>query len=96
MKVVIFDNLIYDSTADLVTCPHCENMEQADVMLVPSGMNDCPICGDNLMWYDDDPSHNMEEISLDAIPSDWEIIHMKADYKEIFDEETGDYKTVKI
>ena len=88
MRILYFDNLDYNSDyADLVTCHHCDNgntSDKYDAMLVPCGMERCPICGDPTEWKDDD--NDRYEVSIDEILKTDEVIHRNANYDESYDD----------
>lgn len=86
MKILYFNNLNYCDYADLVTCYHCDNYTLADAMLVPTGTELCPVCGDCTSWADDDVDHR--EVNIEEIFKTNEIIHTynMANYDEEYDE----------
>ena len=84
MKILYFDNLSYSEYADLVFCPHCENGEKAEAMLVPCGMEKCPLCGENTMWKND--GDDEYEVLLDNVFKHDEIVHVDANYDEEYDD----------
>lgn len=84
MKILYFDNLNYCDCADLVSCPHCDNDNKADAMLVPTGMESCPLCGEPTMWKKENPDEY--EVSLEEIFKTNEIIHVIANYDEEYDD----------
>ena len=85
MRILYFDNLEYGGEyADFVICHHCENYDRADAMLVPSGTERCPICGDYTVWADDD--RNRYEVSISEMMDNEEIIHVDAFYREEYDD----------
>ena len=84
MKILYFDNLNYGDYADLVTCYHCDNYTLADAMLVPTGTELCPVCGDYTSWADDNVDHR--EVNIEEIFKTNEIIHIRANYDEDYDE----------
>ena len=96
MKILYFDNLEYDSEyADLVKCPHCENDgNKADAMVVPTGNKFCHICGDETIWADDD--NDRYEVKLSEIFETEEIIHVKANYREDYDDMADEATLVPI
>lgn len=51
-----FKNLTYGETADFCRCPNCEKN-----ILLPNGMERCPICGEEVVWVDEE---------LQELPSD--------------------------
>lgn len=91
-KAIIFKGLPYTGTADLCTCPHCENVKGGMdnvAMLVPAGMSRCPNCGDELMWYSENPlSDDIEASMYDIVTDDdIELLEYDANYKEVTNEE---------
>ena len=73
MKMIYFENLKYGNYADLVTCPHCQHGE---AMLVPVGMQECPLCGDDTIWKDE--ANGNYEIELGKAFSENEIVYMES------------------
>jgi hypothetical protein len=84
MKILYFDNLNYCDYADLVTCYHCDNYALADAMLVPTGTEFCPVCGDCTSWTDDNVDNR--EVNIEEIFKTNEIIHITANYAEEYDD----------
>lgn len=93
LRIAYFDNLDYGEYADLVSCPHCEmGGEQIDVMLVPFAMENCPICGENTVWAFDD----VYDVKLDEVLDKYEIVKLKANYREEYNKDTDETKLIKI
>lgn len=91
-KAIIFKGLAYTGIADICTCPHCENVKGGMdnvAMLVPAGMSRCPNCGDELMWYSENPlSDDIEASMYDIVTdNDIELLEYDANYKEVTNEE---------
>ena len=95
-KAIIFKGLAYTGIADICTCPHCENVKGGMnnvAMLVPPGMSRCPNCGEQLMWYSENPLGDDVEASMYDIVTnrDIELIEHNAKYKEVTDDEGNMY-----
>lgn len=95
-KAIIFKGLAYTGIADICTCPHCENVKGGMnnvAMLVPPGMSRCPNCGEQLMWYSENPLGDDVEASMYDIVTnrDIELIEHNAKYKEVTDDEGNIY-----
>lgn len=96
MKILYFDNLQYDSDyADFVKCPHCDNDgNKADAMLVPSGNEFCPICGEETIWADED--RKKYEVLISEIFETEEIIHVNARFREEYDDMSDESTLIPI
>lgn len=54
----IFDQTDYGTYADHCHCPNCGDV------LVDVGRNTCPICGEEMLWADEDePEVNIEDFT---------------------------------
>lgn len=99
MKAIYFTNLQYGDTADLVRCNWC-GCEQDMYMLIPCGYDVCPLCGEigYLDWAEDETGSNIDEVNLEKFLSDPdnEVSRMEAKFKEVYDEEEGEYIAVSI
>lgn len=86
MKILYFDNLQYDGDyADFVKCPHCDNNgNKADAMLVPSGNEYCPMCGNQTIWASD--NREKYEVLISEMFDNEEIIHTNANFYEIYND----------
>lgn len=71
--VYVFSDLTYGESADYVRCANCD-IE----MLVPCGMERCPICGEEgmTMWVNDDE----QEVNVEDFLSENEFVEMDSQY----------------
>lgn len=71
--VYVFSDLSYGEFADYVRCANCD-IE----MLVPCGMENCPICGEEgmTMWVNDDE----QEVNVEQFLSENEFVEVDSKY----------------
>lgn len=95
MRIIYFDNLEYNSEwADLVMCTSYDEGKKADAMLVPSGNEFCPICGNPTSWKDEE--RNTYELNISEAFAEHEIVHMKAKYREEYNSDLEESVLIEI
>lgn len=72
-QVVKFRGISYGSFryADLVYCPNCKKTE-----VVPFSAAFCPICGEEVMWEDEDK--DIYEVDLETLNENYDVVEEDA------------------